>query len=303
MEKFPETLSEFEKRFSTEENCRDYLFGLRWPEGYHCPKCGHEKSWPVGKTLLQCAHCNHQASVIAGTIFQGTHKSLTIWFRVIWWVTGQKNGASAMGIKRVLGLGSYKTAWAWLHKLRRAMVSPDRERLSGEVEVDETYYGGEKTGKRGRGAEGKALVVIAVEDKGIGIGRIRLRRIPDASGKSLNHFVKENIDAGSNIRTDGWRGYNQLKKQGYNHSISIQGSNIGGNPLPLVHMVASLLKRWLLGTHQGAVSHEHLEYYLDEFTFRFNRRTSKHRGKLFYRLLQNAVRVEPVPFSQIKIKS
>jgi hypothetical protein len=197
---YPKTLSEFEQQFSTEEDCRDYLFRLRWPNGFHCPKCGQAKSWPVGESLFQCTGCNHQTSVIAGTIFQGTHKSLTVWFRVIWWVTGQKNGASAMGIKRVLGLGSYKTAWAWLHKLRRAMVTPDRERLSDEVEVDETYYGGEKAGKRGRGAEGKALVAIAIEDKGIGMGRVRLRRIPDASGESLNQFVTENIDIGSTIR-------------------------------------------------------------------------------------------------------
>ena len=301
MEDYPETLSEFEQQFFTEEDCRDYLFRLRWPNGFHCPKCGQTKSWRVGESLFQCTDCNHQTSVIAGTIFQGTHKSLTVWFRVIWWVTGQKNGASAMGIKRVLGLGSYKTAWAWLHKLRRAMVTPGKEKLSDEVEVDETYYGGEKAGKRGRGAEGKALVAIAVEDKGIGMGRIRLRRIPDASGESLNQFVTENIDIGSTVRTDGWRGYSQLKELGYKHSTTIQGSNVGDNPLPLVHMVASLLKRWLLGTHQGAVSHDQLDYYLDEFTFRFNRRTSKHRGKLFYRLLQNAVKVEPVPFGKLKI--
>lgn len=298
---FPETLIEFEEQFSTEEDCRNYLFQLRWPDGFHCPKCGHNKSWPVGKTLFECTHCGNQTSVIAGTIFQGTHKSLTVWFRVIWWVTGQKNGASALGIKRMLGLGSYKTAWAWLHKLRRAMVTPGREKLSEEVEVDETYYGGEKTGKRGRGAEGKTLIAIAVEDKGIGIGRVRLRRIQDASAESLSHFIKENIDIGSTIRTDGWRGYNRLIDMGYNHSITVQGINVGENPLPLVHIVASLLKRWLLGTHQGAVSHDQLDYYLDEFTFRFNRRTSKHRGKLFYRLLQNAVQVEPVPFGKLKI--
>lgn len=299
MEDYPKTLLEFENRFSTEKGCRDSLFKLRWPAGFACPKCGQVKAWPLNDRLYQCANCNYQTSVIAGTIFQDTHKSLALWFRAIWWITGQKNGASAMGIKRVLGLGSYETAWAWLHKIRRAMVTPGREKLCEEVEVDETYYGGEKPGKRGRGAEGKALIVIAVEDKGVGLGRVRLSRIPDASAKTLNRFAKENIEPNSIIRTDGWKGYNRLAHLGYKHVVTNHDISIGDNVLPLVHRVASLLKRWLLGTHQGAVSHEKLDYYLDEFTFRFNRRTSTHRGKLFYRLLQNAVKIEPVPYKKI----
>lgn len=299
MEDYPKTLSDFEARFSTEEGCRDYLFQLRWPNGFRCPRCGHGKAWYIGKVLFQCGGCNYQMSVIAGTIFQDTHKPLTLWFRAIWWLTGQKNGASALGMKSVLGLGSYRTAWAWLHKLRRAMVRPGREKLSDEVEVDETYIGGKKSGKRGRGAAGKALVVIAVEDKGVGFGRIRLCHIPDASTKNINPFIQDSIEEGSTISTDAWLGYNGLSSLGYKHVITNQKSVIGENPLPLVHRVASLLKRWLLGTHQGAVSHEHLDYYLDEFTFRFNRRTSKYRGQLFYRLIQNAVQVDPVTFDKI----
>ncbi len=299
MEDYPKTLEEFEARFSTEEACRDYLFKLRWPNGFRCPRCGNGKAWPVGEALFQCTRCNFQMSVITGTIFKDTHKPLSLWFRAIWWVTGQKNGASALDLKRMLGLGSYQTAWSWLHKLRRAMVRPGRDRLSDEVEVDETYIGGGKPGKRGRGAAGKALVVIAVEDKGIGFGRIRLSHIPDASSDSLNGFIQDSIDPGSIIRTDAWLGYNQLSSLGYKHVIKKEGSYIGENSLPLVHRVASLLKRWLLGTHQGAVSHEHLPYYLDEFTFRFNRRTSKYRGKLFYRLLQNAVQVEPSTYDKM----
>lgn len=302
MENYPKTLDEFEARFSTDEACRDYLFQLRWPVGYSCPRCGRKKAWSVGKVLFQCVGCNYQMSVIAGTIFQDTHKPLTMWFRAIWWMTGQKNGASALGMKRILGLGSYRTAWAWLHKLRRAMVRPGREKLSDEVEVDETYVGGKKSGKRGRGAAGKALVVIAVEDNGVGLGRIRLRHIPDASAINLNKFTQDSIEKGSTISTDAWLGYNDLSTMGYKHIITNQQSFIGDNPLPLVHRVTSLLKRWLLGTHQGAVSHEHLDYYLDEFTFRFNRRTSKYRGKLFYRLLQNAIHVAPVPFNEISRK-
>jgi len=300
MEDYPKTLSEFESRFSSDEACRDYLYPLRWPKGFRCPHCGHVKAWPIGTVMYQCTHCNYQVSVIAGTIFHGTHKSLMIWFRAIWWLVGQKNGASALGLKNILGLGSYRTAWAWLHKLRRAMVTPNRDRLGGAIEVDETYIGGEKPGKRGRGAAGKARVVIAAEIDGRRIGRIRLRCVPDASGESLEGAVQEAVKEKSVIRTDAWKGYNRLSRLGYIHEIiRDETTEPGEDLLPYCHRVAALLKRWLLGTHQGAVSHEHLDYYLDEFTFRFNRRTSRHRGKLFYRLLQNAVCVEPVTFRQI----
>lgn len=241
--------------------------------------------------LFRCASCDYKCSITSGTIFEGTRKPLVLWFRAIWWVASQKNGASAKGVQRVLDLGSYKTAWVWMHKLRRAMVRPGRDRLSGTVEVDETYIGGEKPGKRGRGAQGKALVAIAVEDKaGQRIGRIRLSIIPDASSASLTSFAQQCIKHGSTVRTDDWPGYNNLSSSFYSHEV------VRSTDLKIVHLVASLLKRWLLGTHQGAVSHEHLAYYLDEYTFRFNRRTSKHRGKLFYRLLQNAMEIEPTTY-------
>ena len=299
MEDYPRTLLELERRFSSEEACREYLFRLRWPEGYRCPRCGGERSWSIGKGLFQCVGCNYKASVTAGTIFERTRKPLPLWFRAIWWVTSQKNGASALAVQRILGLGSYETAWTWLHKLRRAMVRPGRDRLSGSIEVDETYIGGEKAGKRGRGALGKALVVIAAQVDGVRIGRIRLNRVPNASGASLEEAVQQAAEMGSVIRTDGWQGYSRLNTLGYGHEIVRQDANIGENLLPRCNRVASLLKRWLAGTHQGGVSHEHLDYYLDEYTFRFNRRTSRYRGKLFYRLLQQAVATEPLPYDQI----
>lgn len=218
----------------------------------------------------------------------------------MWTLTSQKYGANALGLKRVLGLGSYHTAWEWLHKLRRAMVRPGREKLSGIVEIDETYVGGSKPGKRGRGAEGKVLVVIAVEDKEeLGFGRIRLGSVEDASGDSLTRFVKENVEKGSIVRTDGWNGYNSLRKLGYEHVVQETFGEPGENMLPWAHRIASLMKRWLTGTYQGAVRKQHLDYYLDEYTFRFNRRTSTSRGKLFYRLVQQAMVVEPVPANQI----
>lgn len=222
-----------------------------------------------------------------------------MWFRAIWWVSSQKNGASAKGLQRILGLGSYETAWTWLHKLRRAMVRPGRDRLAGVVEVDETYIGGEKPGKRGRGAEGKALVLIAAQMDGKRIGRIRLRRVRDASGASLNPAIQEAVEPGSVVRSDGWGGYNNLDHWGYLREVARKDADVGANLLPCCNRVASLLKRWLLGTHQGAVSHAHLDYYLDEYTFRFNRRTSRYRGKLFYRLIQQAVAIDPVPYSAL----
>jgi len=293
MEQYPKTLIEFEKQFTTDEACRDYLFQIRWPNGFQCPRCQKQKAWKTSRQLYHCVNCGHQTSVTAGTIFQDTRYSLKIWFLAMWYVVSQKNGISALGLQRVLGLPRHQTAWKWLHRLRVAMVRPGRDRLSGVVEVDEAYIGGKHKGKRGRGAEGKSLVFIAAEDKDGHIGRIRLRLIPDASGESLIPAVKDAVEAGSIVRSDGWNGYISLPSKGYQHDVIRPSNGIGENLLPLVHIVISLLKRWLLGTHQGAVHQSHLEYYLDEFTFRFNRRTSRSRGKLFYRLIQQAVAIDP----------
>ena len=295
MEDYPRTLVDLDKRFRNEEACRRYLSALRWPEGFRCPRCDCEKASGISRGLHECSQCGRQTSITAGTIFQDTKKPLQLWFRAIWHVTSQKYGANAIGLQRILGLGSYRTAWAWLHKLRRAMVRPGRDRLSGVVEVDETYIGGEKPGKHGRGASGKALVVVVAQKDGKRIGRIRLCQVPNASADSLVGAVEKSVQPGATVRTDGWTSYNGLSRIGYVHEVVRKEAEIGDNLLPLCHQVAGLLKRWLLGTHQGAVSAEHLAYYLDEYTFRFNRRTSRHRGKLFYRLIQQAVAVGPVP--------
>lgn len=301
MKMYPKNLEELELNFSSEEACRDYLASLRWPNGFLCPACGHGELWRLADGLLKCKKCSRKTSVISGTIFEGTRKPLASWFRAIWWVTSQKNGASALGLMRVLGLGSYKTAWTWLHKLRRAMVRPGRDKLAGTVQVDETFIGGAKPGKRGRGAEGKTLVLIVAQENGKAVGRVRLVKIPDASFKSLEAAIRETVVPGTQVKTDGWKGYNGLENLGYDHKVVRESEDVGANLLPLCHRVASLLKRWLGGTHQGAVSHEHLAYYLDEYTFRFNRRTSRSRGMLFYRLLQNAVAMKPVRFKEISL--
>lgn len=300
MEDYPRTILDFERRFATEEACREYLVRLRWPEGFRCPRCGHERSWATRRGRYRCRRCDYQLSVTAGTVFQDTRKPLRLWFRAIWSITSQKQGVSALGLQRVLGLKRYETAWTWLHKLRAAMVRPGRERLSGLVEVDETYIGGERPGKRGRGAAGKTLVVIMAEDKKNHLGRIRLRRVADASARCLTPAVQEGVEPGSVVRTDGWRGYAALASKGYKHRVVREEAEVGDNMLPLAHRVTALLKRWLYGTHQSAVRPSHFDYYLDEFTFRFNRRTSRSRGKLFYRLLQQAVAIDPVTGQDIR---
>ena len=301
MEDYPRNLTEFDARFGTEDACREYLFQRRWPNGFRCPRCECQKAWPVREVLLQCAECGYQTSVTAGTIFQDTRTPLRLWFQAMWWITTQKNGASALGLQRVLGLKQYQTAWTWLHKLRSAMIRPGRDLLTGRVEVDESYLGGLEEGLRGRKAEKKAMIIIAAQEDGMGIGRIRMRRISDASAESLHPFVKDFIAPGSVVHTDGWRGYAGLDVQGYTHEVTVlkRKKESASELLPRVHRIVSLLKRWLMGTHQGAVSHKHLDYYLDEFTFRFNRRKSASRGKLFFRLMEQAAAVEPSTYRTI----
>lgn len=304
-ERYPKDFQEFLHQFKTEDDCWNYLFEIRWPVGFQCPKCNCDKYWITEKRLIHCVTCGHQTSITSGTIFHKTRKPLLLWFHIIWWVVAQKTGASAHNLKDFMGFGSYETAWAWLHKLRRAMVRPSRDKLTGEVEVDETYIGGKETGngKQGRGFVTKALVVVATECKGKQIGRVRFRIISEASGKELLSFIEDNIKSGSKIITDGWKGYSSLSKsKKYEHEIKIiSGSGQEAHDLlPHVHMVDSLVKRWINGTHQGKVSLKHLSYYLDEFAFRFNRKLSTYRGKLFYRLIQQSVVTSPKPLNELQ---
>jgi transposase-like protein len=302
MEEYPKDLMELEQAFASEEQCRAYLFGMKWPDGFVCPYCRKEGGWNTKELKIRCKHCRKTTSILAGTLFQDTHKPLVLWFRAIWHITSQKNGASALGLQRVLGLGSYHTAWVWLHKLRRAMVSPERNKLSGIIEIDETYIGSpEHDGKRGRGAGNKVLTVIAVELIDNHMGRVRMSIIESASSEHLHAFIEKAIEHGSTLVTDGWNGYNGIESKGYVRIIQqVKQSDEDTTSLPHAHIIISLLKRWLLGTLQGAWEKEYLAYYLDEYTFRFNRRNSKTRGHLFYRLLENAVLLDPVPLKAIR---
>jgi transposase-like protein len=304
---YPMTFDEFVRSFSTEQQCREYLVKLRWPVGFVCPKCGAKEYWPVDGVLFECRSCSRQTSVISGTIFQGTRRPLKSWFTAIWWVTTQKSGASAEGLQQVLGLKSYETAWAWLHKIRKAMVRSDRTKLSGTVEIDECYIGGEEHNEgRGRGTGNKVLVAVALELKERGkrglrrLGRVRLGVIADASKESIVAFIKDNVEKGSEVITDGFSSYSSLSDVGYIHTVHIQKkAKSEEETLPHVHLIISLLKRWLLGTHQGAVSEKHIQAYLDEYTFRFNRRKAAKRGLLFYRLLEGAVVTKPVTVGEL----
>jgi len=299
---YPGTWAEFLAWFPDEAACARYLERLRWPEGIVCRACGERRGWRTGAgRWWVCAGCSLKTSVTAGTIFDKTRTPLQTWFAAAWFVTSQKHGLSALGLQRALGLGSYQTAWMLLHRLRVAMVRPGRERLSGRVEVDEACLGGEEAGVRGRETREKSIVAIAVEvHEPKGFGRARLRRVPDVSAASLIGFVQASVEPGASVLTDGWRSYSALPRHGYLHTraILLASDDPAHVSMPAVHRVSSLLKRWLLGTHQGSVSPHHLDAYLNEFTFRFNRRSSRRRGLLFYRLLEQAVITAPTTYKQ-----
>ena len=305
---YPTTWVQFLDWFHSEQACRDYLEKLRWSGGLICPKCGAASQVERGsRGRLTCPACRYQATVTAGTIFDKTRTELRVWFAAIWYITSQKHGVSALGLQRVLGLGSYETAWTMLHRLRRAMVRPDRELLHGEVEVDETYLALtdriDPISAAGRKSNTtKVLVAIAVEIlQPKGFGRIRVQRIDRGDHDHLMPFIKTSVCPGSLIHSDGSPAYRQLKENGYEHSQTVHlGSAIPAHEsMPGVHRVASLMQRWLMGTHHGAVQPGQLDYYLDEYVFRFNRRSSRSRGLLFYRLLQQAVVTKPVTYETV----
>ena len=299
---YPQLYREFVEWFPNDDACLTYLEELRWPNRFICPACHTPvKPWRETRRRLVCSSCHHQTSVTSGTIFEKTRTPLTTWLEVAWHMTTAKNGLSAKTVQRTLGM-SYRTAWNMLHQYRIAMVRSERKQLSGIVEVDEALVGGvEHDNKRGRGTN-KAIVVIAVELKEPkGFGRIRMRHIPAASGDALVSFICDTVQLGSVVQTDGWSGYSQVQKNGFLHHPIILSSvsDPAHVSMPGVHRVASLLKRWILGTHQGSVGSGHLQSYLEEFTFRFNRRTSLSRGLVFRRLLEQAVITEPVIRTEI----
>ena len=293
---YPRTFEEFLEWFSREEDCVSYLEWVRWPDGFICPECGATKAWRTERGLWHCQACQRQCSVTAGTVFEDSRKPLRLWFHVMWLMMAQKTGLSARNLCDTYGFGSYQTAWGWLQKLRCVMIRRGRERLVGRVEVDETYVGGPTAGPRGRGAVGKTLVLVAIEGAAKKkLGRVRFRCVEAIDQATVESFVRDYVEPGTMVVTDGLSVYDRLKAAGFNHRphVILTGGATALRQLSHVHLIISLLKRWLGGTHQGAVTPAHLQAYLDEFAFRFNRRLSQHRGKLFHRLMQQAVTTRP----------
>lgn len=294
---YPNTYRGFVEMFPDNASCAAYLIRLRWPNGFICPTCKMTTTPRQGsRGRLTCPLCRNRIYAQAGTIFDKTRTPLTTWFEAAWHICTAKNGMSAKTLERTLGT-NYRVAWTMLQRFRVAIVDTTRKPLTGTIEVDETLIGGVKQGgKRGRGTT-KSIVAIAIEVlEPKGFGRVRMRHIPDASGASLLPFVRAVAAPGSVIHTDGWSGYSRLSEQGVIHKVTVQSTS-GDQAhvsMPGVHRVASLLKRWILGTYQGSVVPEHLQSYLEEFTFRFNRRTSGSRGLVFRRLIEQAVATKPV---------
>jgi transposase-like protein len=303
---YPRSVGEFQAWFRTDADCLDYLGWLRWPAGFVCPDCGHAGGWRLGDGRFECTGCRVRTSTTAGTIFDRTRTPLTVWFTACWMFASDKGGVSALSLQRALEIGSYQTARTMLHRLRSVLVRPGRDRLTGTVEVDETFIGGQEPGLSGGRARGKKVLTgIAVEVRAPkGLGRCRVAPLEDASAASLHAFVTAHVEPGATVITDAWQGYRGLDKLGYVHERRSQRAARArgedpGELLAAVHRVASLIKRWLLGTHQGAVGVAHLPSYMDEFVFRFNRRRSGSRGLLFYRVLELAVDHGPVRYRDL----
>jgi transposase-like protein len=311
-EDYPKTEIEFDQRFSNPDTCYEYLAKTRWPNGFICEKCGHNAFWVSAKHIYICTRCEHQYSLTAGTIMHRTRKPITYWFKAMWWFTTRKSGVNAVNLKELLGLGSYQTAWTWLQKLRRCTNRKDREKLSGRVEVDEFFVGGQKTGKRGRGADGKTIVYIAVErdmkqdpstlEEYWQIGRARMQVALDCSSYSLETFINHNIEAGSIVATDKWSSYQPIVNIRYHHEV-IDAPDQKGSESRLygAHLVVSLVKRLIRSTFQGRFEPKYLQNYLDEYVFRFNRRKSISIGKKFMRIVQQVMRSRNISNKDIQL--
>ena len=287
---FPKTFEEFLDWFPSEEACYRYLSWIRWGATPHCPKCQSSRVWLLASGKYNC-ECGKQWSVTAGTVFADSHKPLRLWFHIMWLLMAQKTGVSAKNFYETYGFGSYQTTWAWFQKLRSVMVRANREKLNGRIELDGTYVGGQAEGTRGRGAEKKTLVLVGVEGfPNKKLGRVRFLIVPSESSESIATFVREYVSPEATVVSDGLSAYGVVSGLVAHHEVKVQSDKSANeSELEHVHLVVSLLKRWLGGTHQGAVTPGHLSGYLDEFAFRFNRRLSARRGKLFYRLMQQAV--------------
>lgn len=291
---FPKTLAEFDERFPDEAACRAYLIELRWGDRVRCARCDCDETWELQNGRFECKRCSHQTSVTAGTLLHRTQKPLRLWFRAMWEMAVRKGGINACELQRIMGFGSYGTAWNWLHKLRCAMAGRSSHRLDGFVVVDESYLGG-KGAVRGRGTD-KALILVAAEDGG---GRIRIEPAYNASANSIGLFVRHNISTNAHVTTDGWSGYSSNAIGGRQHIAIEKTDYTSHDPFHMCHLAAALLKRWWLGTFHGSMSLKHMPFYFEEFTFRFNRRKTNGVGRITSRLLQMAITSMPITEAEL----
>lgn len=296
----PTNLREFNALFPDEAACRRYLYNLRWPDGFVCPRCSSTTAYPMPDYGRIACGNGHQVTLTSGTVMHRTKQPLLLWFHAAFLISTLTPGISALQFQREMGLPSYETAFHMLHKLRSALVAPAREPLRGEVEVDEAFFGGVEPGVSGRQTESKAIVVVGVEllryteevkhrsgeieiVNRVKAGRVRMNAIPDARACTLVPWVKTNVLKGAIVRTDGWGAYKGLAALGYDHRPTVQDKSDPDSFMPMVHLIISNAKTWLMGTHHGAVAKKHLQAYLNEYVFRFNRRWW--RGPAFLRAL------------------
>ena len=287
---FPKTAPEFERRFATEEDCRAYWIEARWGGDPACARCNSKRVWEErGGFLFECAECGHQTSLTSGTLLEKTRKPFKVWFRAIFEISSRRNGISAKDLQRIMGFGSYKTAWSWLHKLRRALVRPEREPLGQAVQIDEGFVGGTRGGK--------SMVLVATETD----GRVRLAHAANNDAETLKRFADANVAPKAPVTTDGHAGYSarSLGERPHEPHVQTPAERRQHDTLQAVHWTMSLLKRWLLGTHGGAVKPKHLQSYLDEFAFRHNRRRTKGVGRIAARTIERLVAHAPLTMRQL----
>lgn len=287
---FPKTAVEFEKRFATEEACRAYWIEARWGGEPACARCSSKRVWSErGGFLFECADCGHQTSLTSGTVLEKTRKPFRMWFRAVFEISSRRNGISAKELQRIMGFGSYETAWTWLHKLRAALVRPSREPLAEAVQIDEAFVGAKRAGK--------SLVLVATETD----GRVRMAQADNNDAETIKRFADAEIAPDASVTSDGHKGYGAKSLGEREHAAIVQtkAERAEDDSLQRAHWAISLLKRWLFGTHGSAVSAKHLQAYLDEYVFRYNRRKTKGVGRIAARTIERLVATPPLTMRRL----
>jgi len=292
------SLFEFHQRFPTHKECTEHLFKLRWPDGFACPRCKCQKySFHSTRCLYRCKNCKHDVSLTAGSVMHKTRTPLMVWFWAIFLVACDKRGHSALSISKELKI-SYWAAWTLLQKIRKSMREQDSQyKLQGIIEIDDAYFGGKSTGKkRGRGTnQPKVIVAVSTDKDKKHAGFVKMKVVKDLDTSTVNKFIAKNVEPGSKVQTDDLSIYSFLDKHGIDHEIYPTVS--GEKPLPWVHTIISNAKAFILGTYHGRMIPKHIQLYLDEFCYRFNRRFWEHQ--LFDRLLSACINCETTTYGEL----